>query len=137
MRHHSFRVINKYESGDVMEWVINNDTPIHEQLIKQLELRIITGIYPIAERLPSVRDLALEARVNPNTMQKALIELERKGLIYTKRTIGKYVANNEAIIIQAKEQMANELTSDFLLNMKKLGFDEKNILIYLTERMSK
>ena len=120
-----------------MEWVINNDTPIHEQLINQLELRIITGIYPIAERLPSVRDLALEARVNPNTMQKALIELERKGLIYTKRTIGKYVANNEAIIIQAKEQMANELTSDFLLNMKKLGFDEKNILIYLTERLSK
>jgi DNA-binding transcriptional regulator YhcF (GntR family) len=79
----------------------------------------------------------LEARVNPNTMQKALVELEEKGLIYTERTNGKFVADNKELIKFAKQKMANELVDDFIFNMKNLGFDQETILSYLKERMEK
>jgi len=120
-----------------MEWKIKNDLPIHNQLVEQLEFRIITGFYPVGKRLPSVRDLALEAKVNPNTMQRALVELESKGLIHTKRTSGKYVEENDLIIKKTKEKLAKELTSTYISNMKGLGFDSQTIQKYLNERMDK
>ena len=66
-----------------MTWELKNDRPIYAQLIEQIKLRIISGFYRPGERLPSVRDMAAEAAVNPNTMQRALSELERDGLLYT------------------------------------------------------
>ena len=64
-----------------MTWHFENDRPIYTQLLEQIRLRIISGIYAAGSRLPSVRELAGEASVNPNTMQKALSELEQSGII--------------------------------------------------------
>ena len=74
-----------------MNWQFSNDAPIYAQLIRQIRAGIVSGAFSPGERLPSVRDLAMEAGVNPNTMQRALTELERDGLVYSQRTSGRYV----------------------------------------------
>ena len=74
-----------------MKWQFSNDAPIYSQLIAQIKVGIVSGAFPPGERLPSVRDLATEAGVNPNTMQRALTELERDGLVYSQRTTGRFV----------------------------------------------
>ena len=71
-----------------MNWQFSNDAPIYAQLIGQIRAGIVSGAFSPGERLPSVRDLAMEAGVNPNTMQRALTELERDGLVYSQRTSG-------------------------------------------------
>jgi DNA-binding transcriptional regulator YhcF (GntR family) len=86
-----------------MNWCFQSDRPIYIQLKEQLELNIISGAYPPGMKLPSVRDMASEASVNPNTLQKALSELEREGLVYTQRTSGRYVTEDEKMIMQAKK----------------------------------
>ena len=73
-----------------MPWELDNDRPIYLQLMERIQQDIVSGIYKPGDRLPSVRDLAVEAAVNPNTMQKALSELERSGLVYSQRTSGRY-----------------------------------------------
>ena len=85
-----------------------SDRPIYIQLVEQLELYIISGKIPPGERLPSVRDLALTTKVNPNTMQRALAELEDLKLIYTERTNGKYVTTNTKLITKYREKFASE-----------------------------
>ena len=77
-----------------MVFEFNNEQPIYIQLVEQLKIKIISGKLPSGERLPSVRELALMTKVNPNTMQKALAELEETGLIYTERTNGKFVTTD-------------------------------------------
>ena len=74
-----------------MTWKLDSDRPIYAQLLELIQMRIISGHYPAGSRLPSVRELAAEAGVNPNTMQKAFSELERNGLIWTQRTAGRFV----------------------------------------------
>ena len=77
-----------------MQWQFSNDAPIYTQLIQQVKVGIVTGAFPPGERLPSVRDMATEAGVNPNTMQRALAELERDGLVYSQRTAGRFVTED-------------------------------------------
>ena len=77
-----------------MNWQFSNDAPIYAQLIRQIRAGIVSGAFSPGERLPSVRDLAMEAGVNPNTMQRALTELERDGLVYSQRTSGRYVTED-------------------------------------------
>ena len=72
-----------------MPWNLDNERPIYLQLMERIQRDIISGVYKTGDRLPSVRDLAMDAAVNPNTMQKALSELERSGLVYSHRTYGK------------------------------------------------
>ena len=81
-----------------MEWDIRNDQPIYTQLIQQVTLAILSGTFPCGGRLPPVREMAAEAGVNPNTMQRALAELERTGLVYTQRTAGRFVTEDAAVI---------------------------------------
>ena len=78
-----------------MEYIFNNETPIYLQLVEKLKMQIVSGELKQGQRIPSVRELALVARVNPNTMQKALAELESQGLVYTERTNGKFVTQNQ------------------------------------------
>lgn len=106
-----------------MAWIFENDRPIYTQLLEQIRLHIITGTYPIGSKLPSVRDLAAEASVNPNTMQKALSELERSGLIYSQRTSGRFVTEDAGMIKQIKEDMALKQIKEFINLMKSLGFE--------------
>ncbi len=108
-----------------------SDRPIYIQLVEQLELYIISGKIPPGERLPSVRDLALTTKVNPNTMQRALAELEDLKLIYTERTNGKYVTTNTKLITKYREKFASEKAKTYLEDMQKLGFDSKTALDFL------
>lgn len=104
-----------------MTWKLKSDRPIYLQLMSEITLRIISGAYKPGEKLLSVRDLAGEAAVNPNTMQKALSELEKGGLILSQRTSGRYVTEDVNMIQTAKESLAKELIGEFFERMESLG----------------
>ncbi|MCI8893814.1 MAG: GntR family transcriptional regulator [Lachnospiraceae bacterium] len=105
-----------------MPWNLNSDRPIFLQIIEKIQLDIVSGVYQSGDKLPSVRELAQEASVNPNTMQKALSELERTGLVYSQRTSGRFITEDNAMIQQLKADLAEEIIREFLDHMKKLGF---------------
>lgn len=118
-----------------MSWDLKSDRPIYAQLIEQLELKICSGIYALGSKLPSVRDLAQEASVNPNTMQRALAKLEEDGLLYTNRTSGRFVTEDVKMVQKTKNRLAQEQIEEFLEKMKRLGFDQKDILKILAEML--
>lgn len=107
---------------------LQSDRPIYAQLVEQIQRMIVTGVFPAGSRLPSVRELAVEAAVNPNTMQRALARLEEDGLLYTQRTSGRYVTEETNRIMQAKEAMAGELIRQFIENMEKLGYTREQAM---------
>lgn len=111
-----------------MVWQLDADRPIYTQLIEQIELRILTGEYPAGTRLPSVRDIAAEAAVNPNTMQRALAELERDGLVYSVRTSGRFITEDEEKIKTMKDKMAKEIVRGFLDRMNGLGYKQEEMM---------
>jgi len=117
-----------------LDWSFRNDLPIYAQLVERLKLGIVTGELTPGARLPSVRELAAEAGVNPNTMQRALTELERAGLVYAQRTAGRFVTEDTAVIAASKTAMAESRLRDFLTAMKKLGYDRDGIAALLTEK---
>ena len=96
-----------------MNWQFSNDAPIYAQLIGQIRAGIVSGAFSPGERLPSVRDLAMEAGVNPNTMQRALTELERDGLVYSQRTSGRYVTEDQTAIMEARHALAADRVRSF------------------------
>lgn len=118
-----------------MPWELNNDRPIYLQLMEKIQQDIISGIFKPGDKLPSVRDLAMEASVNPNTMQKALSELERSGLVYSQRTSGRFITKDESLIRQLKSQLAAEHIRDFFEKMKQLGFPYKETLTLIEQTM--
>lgn len=105
-----------------MNWQFSNDAPIYAQLIRQIRAGIVSGAFSPGERLPSVRDLAMEAGVNPNTMQRALAQLENEGLVRTERTAGRYVTEDRALIEQLRAEAARNLTAEFLEKMRRIGY---------------
>jgi len=116
-----------------MSFSFDNNIPIYIQLVEYFKICIISGNLKSGDRLLSVRDLAIEMKVNPNTMQKALVELEEIGLIYTERTNGKYVTNDQKLIDKYKRIYAFDLTSKYISSMKNIGFDKKSIIEYLKD----
>lgn len=120
-----------------MEWNINSNAPIYTQLVEQLTLRIVTTEYIPGQRLQSVRELAMEAGVNPNTMQRALSELEREGLVFSLRTSGRFVTEDTKMIEDAKKHLAAEQVESFLKAMNRLGFDQEEILSLITAAKEK
>ena len=117
-----------------MEWKFRSDLPIYSQLVEQIKLGIVSGSLLPGERLLSVRDMATEAGVNPNTMQRALQELERDGMVYSQRTSGRFVTENLQVIERAKKKLAEEQIRGFLEAMKKLGYQREEILTLLKEK---
>lgn len=111
-----------------MDWSFRNDQPIYSQLIQRLTEAIVSGVYAPGEKLPSVRELALEAGVNPNTVQRSLTELEREGLVFSQRTAGRFVTENENMIVNEKLRIADERVSEFLRSMKTLGCGRQEII---------
>jgi DNA-binding transcriptional regulator YhcF (GntR family) len=91
--------------------------------MEQIQIMIASGIFPAGSKLPSVRELAAEAAVNPNTMQRALLQLESNGLIYSQRTSGRFVTEDEDKIMQIKNSLAADLVHEFLFKMNQLGYD--------------
>ena len=116
-----------------MDWTFRNDLPIYTQLIQRLSEGIVSGVYAPGEKLPSVRDFALEAGVNPNTMQRALTDLEREGLVFSVRTSGRFVTENAEMIREAKYRMAEEKAKEFLNSMKKIGCSAQEIVTLLEQ----
>lgn len=114
-----------------MKWEIDDSLPIHTQLVDEIIKRIIAGEYPLGERIPSVRDLAFEARVNPNTMQKALAELENRKIIFTQRTSGKYVTEDKELIKSVREKLSSGLVGKFVKDMRDLDFSLDDIVLLL------
>ena len=117
------------------EWHLTNDRPVFIQIMEKLKRDIVTGSYRPGDKLLSVRELAAEAAVNPNTMQRAFSELEREGLVYTKRTNGRFITEDLSMISQLKEQMALDAISRFLKSMRQLGFSGEETLRLLTEAL--
>ena len=117
-----------------MEWKFRSDLPIYSQLVEQIKLGIVSGSLLPGERLMSVRDMATEAGVNPNTMQRALQELERDGMVYSQRTAGRFVTENMQVIEREKKKLAEEQIRSFLEAMKKLGYRREEILTLLKEK---
>ena len=113
-----------------MKWQFSNDAPIYSQLIHQIQVGIVSGAFPPGQRLPSVRDLATEAGVNPNTMQRALNELEREGLLVSERTSGRFVTKDTAQIDAMRRQLAEEAAARFRREMQTLGFSEAEMLAF-------
>jgi GntR family transcriptional regulator len=111
-----------------VSWDLKSDRPIYSQLIEQMQIKICSGIFTPGSKLPSVRELAQEAAVNPNTMQKALSILEEDGLLYTNRTSGRFITEDAKMIEQAKHNLAQEQISEFLEKMKSLGFGNTETL---------
>ena len=117
-----------------MEWNFENDRPIYIQLVEKLKLAIVAGEYPTGERLPSVRDLAMEIKANPNTVQRALVDLEQTGLIYTQRTNGKFVTEDKELVQKIREELAKQAFNKFQENMKQLGFGEDEMKQYVMKQ---
>lgn len=114
-----------------MSWEFQDHLPIYAQLMDTLKQRIITGRYLPGEKLPSVRELAAEAGINPNTVQRAFSELEREGLIYTQRATGKYVTENADEIKSARQALAKTQVAEFLSNMQSLGYSVGDVIVLL------
>ena len=114
-----------------MPWEFQDHLPIYAQLMDTLKRRIITGRYLPGEKLPSVRELAAEAGINPNTVQRAFSELEREGLIYTQRATGKYVTENADEIKSARQALAKTQVAEFLSNMQSLGYSVGDVIVLL------
>ena len=108
-------------------WNLDSDRPIYLQIIEEIQRRIITGQYRPGERLPSVRELADEASVNPNTMQKAMVELERTGLVYTQRTNGRFITEDHEMIKMLKSTLAKDQIRAFLETMKHYGYEAEEV----------
>lgn len=111
-----------------MNWNIDNNKPIYMQLVDKLKSKIISGEIPPGSKLESVRNLAEDAEVNPNTMQKALVELERDELVYSKRTSGRFVTDNEEKIKIMREEAANKEIENLKLALKELGYSKEEII---------
>jgi len=117
-----------------MNFIFDNDRPIYIQLVEQLKEYIVSGNFKAGEKLPSVRELAMQIKVNPNTVQKALTEIENQKLIYTERTNGKFVTENVELIENVKKELANEKVQKYFQDMNKLGIDKEEAIKYLQEK---
>jgi len=120
-----------------MQWQIQGDRPIYQQLIEQLTEQIVSGRLQAGEKVPPVRELATEASVNPNTMQRALAEMEREGLLRTNRTSGRYVTEEINVIQEVREKIAAARIDAFLDGMGQLGFHTEDIIMMLQKRGGK
>ena len=111
-----------------MAWNLNSDRPIYAQILERIQMQIVSGVYQPGTKIPSVRELAADAGVNPNTMQKALAELERSGLVMTQRTSGRVVTEDLNMIKEIRNQLAGEQVKEFVKKVKDLGFDREDII---------
>ena len=116
-----------------MNCEFDNNTPIYLQLAQQIETDIISGKIESGARLPSVRELAVLFKVNPNTVQKALGELESDGLIFTERTNGKFVTTDKVLLENRRREYAKKLSLKYIHDMKKIGINITDTINLLTD----
>ena len=110
-----------------MEWNFRNGIPIYTQIIDEMTMRIASGAYKPSDKVPAVRELAMDAGVNPNTMQRALAELERRGLVYSERTSGRFITNEESVLKDLREDLAKRYFDELTEKLGKIGMDQEDI----------
>lgn len=118
-----------------MPWNLDSDRPIFIQILERIRIDIISGKYKPGDKLPSVRELASEAAVNPNTMQRAFAELERTGLVYSKRTSGRFITEDKEMIERLKTDIAKDKIRLFFESMKQLGYGAEQTLQLMSRFM--
>jgi DNA-binding transcriptional regulator YhcF (GntR family) len=116
-----------------MSWKFNDSQPIYKQISEELEKEVISGVYKPGDQLPSVRDLAMQAGVNPNTMQKGLMNAEQDRIIYSDRTRGRFVTDDQTIIDSLRREISGKMVRDFFSNMRSLGIEDGDIVKAVTE----
>lgn len=116
-----------------MDWNISAGRPVYLQLIEQLQAAIVAGALPAGARVPPVRELAAEAGVNPNTMQRALQDLEGRGLIQTQRTAGRTVTTDTRLLEELRSGKARALAKTFWRQMQTLGLDAEQVQALLQQ----
>lgn len=116
-----------------MAWDLSSERPIYIQLVERITRQIASGAYKPGDRFPSVRELALEAAVNPNTMQRAMAALEADGLLITSRTAGRTVTEDMALIESVKKEIAVSEYNNFYRSMKELGYSDDEIVRFVRE----
>ena len=114
-----------------MEFTFDNNIPIYIQLLEYMKIYLISGVFKCGDKLPSVREFATTFKVNPNTIQKALGELESMKLIYTERTNGKYVTKDKKVIEKLKDEYAMTLAQSYFNGMKRIGLGKADSIKYL------
>lgn len=110
-----------------MKWNFTEGIPIYTQIVDEITMRIAGGSYSPGDKLPSVRELAIDAGVNPNTMQKALAELERRELVHSERTSGRYVTEDEIILRTLKAELSNKYFVEFEEKLRGIGMTDSEI----------
>lgn len=111
-----------------MKWSINQDQAIYPQIVERFIKALISGEYVGGQKLPSVRDLAKQAAINPNTMQRAMAELEKREIVVNQRTSGKSISDNTQVIETVKKEYAKEQVDKFIAIMMEMGFSKNDIL---------
>ena len=114
-----------------MSWNFDEKSPIYIQIAKHIKMKIISQEIKSGDQLPTVRELAEEAGVNPNTMQRAFSELEQEGMVFSKRTSGRFVTEDEKLIKQKRHELATEELQSSVQNMHHIGFDTSDIIAVL------
>ena len=120
-----------------MGWNFSTQAPIYQQIVDHILMDIVSGRYACGERMQSVREMSLLAAVNPNTMQRAMAELEDMGLVVTQRNSGRFVTEDREVIRMARENKAAEVAKMFLMSMEALGYDKDAALAFLTQKEMK
>ena len=120
-----------------MAWQFRNDAPIYTQLVAQIKLRIVAGTFQPGQRLPAVRDFAVEAGVNPNTMQRALSELEREGLLITERTAGRRITSDHSMLDAMRSELALAHLKKLRSELTSLGFEPEKQLDFIQKAWDK
>lgn len=118
-----------------MKWVFDHDRPIYTQIIEQIKLFIASGEYSAGDKLPSVREMAQEAGVNPNTMQRAFAELESEGLVFANRTSGRFITEDTDMVQNLKDELASEAVKAFLDSMKSIGYSKEKTIELIKKSM--
>ena len=116
-----------------MDWNFKNGIPIYTQIVDELTMRIASCAYAPGEKLDSVRDMAMDVGVNPNTMQRALSEIERRGLVYSERTSGRFVTRDENVLKELHKELAGRYLDEFVEKLQKIGMNEKEISDFIKE----
>ena len=110
-----------------MSWTFDNNKPIYLQIMDKIKLQIVSHKLEPNQQLPTVRELASEAGVNPNTIQRALSDLEREGFVYTKRTAGRFVTEDLDFILQSRKQLSEEQLQQFVTGMVEFGYEKEEL----------
>ena len=110
-----------------MSWIFDNQKPIYLQIMERIKLQIVSHTLEPTQQLPTVREFAAEAGVNPNTIQRALSELEREGFVYSKRTTGRFVTENQELIAQSRRQLSEEELEHFISSMTHFGYEKEEL----------